>query len=723
MIDFNAIGNYRVISYSEPFLGVQTFNSTSFSATNEQGESAFLSIEYRWGINGSNWSLWTPAITGFSPLILDPAVPFYLEYKVTLVSSEDTSPYYPPGTQINPVVLLDAIDPAFGGASYDARSNSKMPSTLCSRELTNFPVVFRAECTDGFKPYDVNRGVNLYQDLSKVVNTIFGHDVVYYSVQPNGRGKDVVLREYNLFDVVDEKCIKVVVPQNAFPTGEITFDSLDLQYNPDFEIHIDRKYFESFFGKGSQPRKRDIIYFPLINRIYQVDTTYLHRDFNNYPVYFKLKLNKYQIKRNTEFLDPAKETELHDYTVNTQDLFGTETEIQQTDITKPQQYVVTSQRRSEDPTRSYIHKLLPIIEFDLNNNWTIVFNQYYDLDRLFVDDPNTLTPTSPPQKFVDEEKVAVRWKSLPLLEEDSELGYMAWFKMTNYTDRSKLVYRPPNKLPVSSATKVGGEILYSTHPYKHQLGLGNNPLGYVSVSGDVARSGGFKITAIPDEYTFRVKDFSTTAIPGNISTWKVQKSEARSFLDGYRNGEGIKIDLVWTGTDKTGGSSYLQTGSFRVLINSTEFNLPVGANTGSQLGDFIPSLDNWYGIVFNFSNLFRQYSLTVWTLTYDPDNTLMQTSDLAEVYKKTGTTQVLTFDLPSDPETDFDNPLYDTDNNAYQILSSPLLITNIRLFKHMVDEDKQSTVLNQNIVKDASLGVIIDNAKPILRLPRQTKNR
>jgi hypothetical protein len=436
-----------------------------------------------------------------------------------------------------------------------------------------------------------------------------------------------------------------------------------------------------------------------------------------------LKLNKYQIKRNTEFLDPAKETELHDYTVNTQDLFGTETEIQQTDITKPQQYVVTSQRRSEDPTRSYIHKLLPIIEFDLNNNWTIVFNQYYDLDRLFVDDPNTLTPTSPPQKFVDEEKVAVRWKSLPLLEEDSELGYMAWFKMTNYTDRSKLVYRPPNKLPVSSATKVGGEILYSTHPYKHQLGLGNNPLGYVSVSGDVARSGGFKITAIPDEYTFRVKDFSTTAIPGNISTWKVQKSEARSFLDGYRNGEGIKIDLVWTGTDKTGGSSYLQTGSFRVLINSTEFNLPVGANTGSQLGDFIPSLDNWYGIVFNFSNLFRQYSLTVWTLTYDPDNTLMQTSDLAEVYKKTGTTQVLTFDLPSDPETDFDNPLYDTDNNAYQILSSPLLITNIRLFKHMVDEDKQSTVLNQNIVKDASLGVIIDNAKPILRLPRQTKNR
>jgi GNAT superfamily N-acetyltransferase len=45
------------------------------------------------------------------------------------------------------------------------------------------------------------------------------------------------------------------------------------------------------------------------------------------------------------------------------------------------------------------------------------------------------------------------------------------------------------------------------------------------------------------------------------------------------------------------------------------------------------------------------------------------------------------------------------------------------LFKHMVDEDKQSVVLNQNIVKDANLGVIFVNAKPILRLPRVSKNR
>jgi len=161
-----------------------------------------------------------------------------------------------------------------------------------------------------FKPYDVNRGINLYQDLSKVVNNVFGHEVVYYSVQPQGRGKDVVIKEYTLFDVVDEQCVKVMVPNNQFPDAAINFDSWGLNFQQPFEIHIDRKYFESIFGKGSQPRKRDIIYFPLTNRIYEINSTYLFRDFMYSPVYFKIELKKYSQKSNTYFRDPAYKEEL-----------------------------------------------------------------------------------------------------------------------------------------------------------------------------------------------------------------------------------------------------------------------------------------------------------------------------------------------------------------------------------------------------------------------------
>ena len=41
----------------------------------------------------------------------------------------------------------------------------------------------------------------------------------------------------------------------------------------------------------------------------------------------------------------------------------------------------------------------------------------------------------------------------------------------------------------------------------------------------------------------------------------------------------------------------------------------------------------------------------------------------------------------------------------------------------MVEEENQSTMLNQNIIGDAHLAIIIDNAKPILKLPKVARNR
>jgi hypothetical protein len=36
----------------------------------------------------------------------------------------------------------------------------------------------------------------------------------------------------------------------------------------------------------------------------------------------------------------------------------------------------------------------------------------------------------------------------------------------------------------------------------------------------------------------------------------------------------------------------------------------------------------------------------------------------------------------------------------------------------MIDINKQSIVLNQNVVRDAQLAHIIDNAKPVLAIPK-----
>ena len=128
--------------------------------------------------------------------------------------------------------------------------------------------------------------------------------------------------------------------------------------------------------------------------------------------------------------------------------------------------------------------------------------------------------------------------------------------------------------------------------------------------------------------------------------------------------------------------------------------------------------------VFNFSNIFRQYSIKVWRLTYDPDNPATQTSDLTLVHSLDGvTSQIYTFDIQSVIENDYDSPYYGTNNFAYRTRSSPVWVTNYRLFKNMIAEEKQSAILNQNIVDDAQLALIVDNAKPILKLPLVARNR
>jgi hypothetical protein len=111
-------------------------------------------------------------------------------------------------------------------------------------------------------------------------------------------------------------------------------------------------------------------------------------------------------------------------------------------------------------------------------------------------------------------------------------------------------------------------------------------------------------------------------------------------------------------------------------------------------------------------------------MLYDPENPEAQTSDLGLIHNKEGLiTQKYTYSLPSDIELDNQKETWKTDNNSYKILGSPILLTNLRIFQNMIEKEKQSAILNQNVVGDSQLAIIIDNAKPILKLPKIAKNR
>lgn len=740
-LNFTYIGSYRVLSWDKPYRNVSSLNGWIIDSINTSTDPVDLnqdiSIDFRYSVDGETWSLWTnvgTALTGISashtsnnkanPFLvqLDPSLPFYPEFRFTSINrnNDGTIPYIGDEPISPSVVIIDfdldvtyygTIDP--NNPNVDPTNNIiKAPVPTCSDEKSSRPVVFNPDCTQiTFNPYAVNTALNLYQDLSLSVNRLFGWEVNYYSVQPQSRSKDVVLREYTLYDVVDEKCIKVMVPQNQFPDNRINFDPFGLQFEEPFEIHIDKIYFESFFGRGSQPRKRDIIYFPLTNRIYEINSMYLFRDFMYSPVYFKIELKKYQPKANTYYADPAYKEELDGISLNTQTLFGEETKQEEEKITKPQQYITSTQDRSPDPTRSYLYKDLPIIGYDLNNNWTIVFNHYYDMDDSFRYNPEFIYDPS-------EYRQAVRYKNLPLLTESGEISYTAWFNIRNYFDQSKLSKKAYPSIPISVVASDDEKIVYTTYPYRHNLqvwsGYSENPEGYVSILADANHTGGFRVKSVINDYQFSVIN-PNPPMDENRSSWRMQKAQARNFLDGLyvstdSSVKGVRIDLIHSGVNEPANSSYLGIGSVEVVINDLIINSPL---------QFVPVFGDWYAMVVNISNKYKQSSINIWEMSYDPTNPQAQSSDLRNVHQYVRSLLTLyTFSAQPDLNTDLNSPYYGTDNNSYKIITSPLYISNIRLFKQMIDIDRQSTVLNQNIVRDAQNAYIIDNAQPLLKLPK-----
>lgn len=742
-LNFTYIGNYRVLTWDSPFTGVTLFKGwilDTGTVTNNGPivDAEDVLVDFRYSTDGKNFSLWEnigSARSGPSrswqsgnqasifTIPLNPAEPFYPEIRFTSVlRNDDGTIIYNPGEVIDPSIVILSFDLELEYQTFPDGPEGpvlRTPAPSCSPEKSDRPIIFDSKPFT-FKPYQVNSAINLYQDLSKIVNKVFGFEVNYYSVQPQARGKDVVLKEYTIFDVVEEQCIKVMVPNNQFPDNKINFDPFGLQFDEPFEIHIDKSIFEASFGRGSQPRRRDIIYFPLTNRIYEINSTYLFRDFMNQPVYFKIELKKYEPKSNTYFQDPAFKEELDGISLNSISLFGEEIAQEEEKVTKPQQYFTPSTAFDSDPVRAYLYEALPIPDYELNNNWTIVSNSYYDLAGAFLPDAEF-------SYFPNPYRPAVVYKFLPAIDETGEFAYTAWMNIRNYLDRAAFSPKAPLPLVVTIQDITATTITYSTFPKYHRLSTWTsyeeNPDGYVAISADQNFSGGFRVLEVIDETTFTVARPSPLE-PNTNKVWRMQKAQARNLISGLYSGfdslnqpytKGMRIDLIYSGSATPSHNNYLNTGSISVRLNDLEINSAL---------QFAPEQGDWYGVVVNFSNRFKQLGINIWAINSDPMTPSESGSELKKVHEDIRTLQTTyTYGAPSSIIVDTNNPLYGTEEFAYRIYTGPIQLTNVRLMTRMLDIDRQSNFLNQNTVRDAQLAVFIDNAKPQLNLRKFARNR
>lgn len=273
------------------------------------------------------------------------------------------------------------------------------------------PKMTQAEKDSLFNPYQQNAAMTLLNKLSDDAQQVFGHQVIYFATDPDKKGQDHTMHEYQLYNVSCQGDLKVSVEGNNFPDSQIAMNQFDLSLFEAMEVHITKEQFKQVFGPQRRPAKEDFLYFCNLNRMYSVDHAQQFRNFNNSAVYYKLHLKKYSKMANIKVESQDVKNTLDKLTKNStiDELFGFENAQDKASVANKQQTAPLS----KDPIR--LEYKADIDKELIENSSTIISKSHYDLSS------------------VEYGSLAVAYRNLdPMLRVSDNIGFMVWFSMNNY---------------------------------------------------------------------------------------------------------------------------------------------------------------------------------------------------------------------------------------------------------------------------------------------------
>lgn len=739
-------GEYVVLANNEPYLSVKEVTGVE-ECFKDSGVGTILKKEFRYSVDGTTFSEFQEISTA-NLTALGSFEKVWFQFRFILLSGG-------PITIIKAGIVYTPIEvnPFDGYVAPDINDESKVYA---------FPITYKSNFT--WEPYKMNRAIRLYKDLNLMANSLFGHDTVYYRANPQTRSKDVVLMEYSLYEHDEGQCIKVVVPNNEFPDNKLNMGPFGVDFELPFEVQVDKEYFQQIFGEGTGPQKRDVIFIPRTGRIYEVSSSYLFRDFMNEPLYFKVSLIKWLPKTNAEQSETLNS--LESFTMSAGKLFGKEIADEETKITDPQQFNIATTR--EDPVRSYLDTDQKIKEEKLLNYYTLISEFHYQMQSLAseptiqvpIDLTNLVKNKTYFVRFAPESTQSdVQWyysmKKMKYMgttvdnnaiftysagnsqvestyypsqiflsgslfflydtEYDGETtltpvvscntttsanhygGRIVQYKGTTcFTTSEDRAYSAWFRFTDSTYPKISSAITFDMYTREIVVTMGRDSLIFVGDTVNFTRSSGSEfflfgtVTEVVSHTVFKVEvsQYMIDFVQSTYNTWptytdiQIQKSTPRVFLDSMYNGKGIKIESI--------GLRH-----FRISMNSEETYFSIANNLASL------SMNKWYGMFINFSNVFKQLTLNIWEIQWNSSTNIPATTELKLTYNKT---------VPMIREDR-------TSSLGFSLSPSFMDLTNVRLFNKVAETDKQVLILNQNIVKDAQLAIIIDNALPQSKLP------
>ena len=140
----------------------------------------------------------------------------------------------------------------------------------------------------------------MYQQLSDLVCCMIGIPCYYFRVLPDKDTADYTFKEYLLHNVVDMKYLKLVCQDGSMPSSKPQMTEFDFDWETDWEVEMSKTAFAKAFGDTAFPKQRDIIYIPMMKRMWEVNAAYDEKQegFMWRPVTWKLGLIKWNDKTN-----------------------------------------------------------------------------------------------------------------------------------------------------------------------------------------------------------------------------------------------------------------------------------------------------------------------------------------------------------------------------------------------------------------------------------------
>jgi hypothetical protein len=404
------------------------FNLTGYELVARDNISS-LDIEYRISQdNKRSWSEWTPLTTSnITTEKIDPIRFFNIQYKFIHTGSSgtikirDLNLY---GSFINVTqnysksnmmgLREDCANGVVGntGLNGGTGSNNLSMGTNLKSEPSVWSNLDKSK-DNLFNPYKLDTAVDMFNELANQATALGGWKVDYYRVEPDENGIDYTIHEYSLRNVVAEGQIKILVPDNQMPTGQVQFNQFDLGLLESFEVHLTKQEFKTVFGAEKRPRKEDFLYFCDLSQMYKITHAQAIRDFANSEVYYKLILDKYHEKADINYEDSDIQEKVDSILNNStfDDLFSTQKANDKKEVANKKQQETLSQQKIRKT-------LVAPIEKDLIENAELILSKYhYNLSKV--------TPGNVAVTYNDSDNY---------LQEGNNRSFIAWFKLLDYAD-------------------------------------------------------------------------------------------------------------------------------------------------------------------------------------------------------------------------------------------------------------------------------------------------